>query len=148
MASETLKAMLNHWTGPVPHEEGVINLPFNVEEFCRENDAQLKAARILLLDAESHFANGSDDDGVDLWRRISDFLAPTSQDANYKPTTKNEGVTISSSDDGTENLLERLKPKRLDIKLGECSSLAHCFVGESDRCECGENARSSKDPPK
>lgn len=41
----------------------------------RYGDARAAEARELLRECEAHFAHGSDDDGVDLWRRISDALA-------------------------------------------------------------------------
>jgi hypothetical protein len=46
--SETLRLIMKHWTAELPKEEGFINLPFNIEEFCRENDlltAELSAMK-------------------------------------------------------------------------------------------------------
>lgn len=39
--SETLKAIFRHWTADIPPPDGVITLPFDIEEFCRENDEKL-----------------------------------------------------------------------------------------------------------
>lgn len=53
--SETLALIMKHWTEPIPDTGDPYDpekvggymkeLPFNVEEFCRENDARLKVLR-------------------------------------------------------------------------------------------------------
>lgn len=49
--SSTLKAILKHWTAPLPPENelgfGTIDLPFNLEAFCRENDTKLRALEYI-----------------------------------------------------------------------------------------------------
>ena len=47
MSSDTLAHMLEHWD-EISEGEGKIDLPFNIEEFCRENDH-----RIFALKAEN-----------------------------------------------------------------------------------------------
>jgi len=37
--SATLKAIMEHWDGELPGGEGQSVLPFNLEVFCRKNDA-------------------------------------------------------------------------------------------------------------
>lgn len=41
MSSKTLKAILNHWEGHPQFVPSPIELPFNVELFCGENDELL-----------------------------------------------------------------------------------------------------------
>jgi hypothetical protein len=40
--SKTLRSIMKHWKHPLPPEDdlgfGVIDLPFDIEAFCREND--------------------------------------------------------------------------------------------------------------
>lgn len=48
--SETLALIMKHWTGPLPQEDengfpGFVSFPFNVEEFCRENDEKLAQSK-------------------------------------------------------------------------------------------------------
>lgn len=40
-------------------------------------DCVLEARRTLLREVEIFFANGDEDDGMDLWRRISEHLTQT-----------------------------------------------------------------------
>ncbi len=35
---KTMKRIMNHWTAEIPEDFGYVDLPFNIEEFCREND--------------------------------------------------------------------------------------------------------------
>lgn len=37
--SKTLAAIMKHWKGAAPTGEGYFELPFDIEQFCRENDA-------------------------------------------------------------------------------------------------------------
>ena len=41
--SETLELIMKHWTAPLPTDPGIVDLPFNLEEFCREMDERLDA---------------------------------------------------------------------------------------------------------
>lgn len=43
--SETLKLIMTHWTQELPKEKSFIDLPFNIENFCRENDSALTQAQ-------------------------------------------------------------------------------------------------------
>jgi hypothetical protein len=43
--SETLKLIMKHWTAPFPEGGTFVDLPFNVEAFCREMDERLAQAR-------------------------------------------------------------------------------------------------------
>lgn len=42
--SQTLRAILDNWLGPIPNssEVEVSELPFNIENFCRDNDEILQ----------------------------------------------------------------------------------------------------------
>lgn len=44
LASKTLEAIMRHWTAEFPPSESPVSLPFNIEEFCRENDEELREA--------------------------------------------------------------------------------------------------------
>lgn len=47
--SKTLHAIVSHWIGPFPKDgEGWVDLPFSIENFCRENDARLAEAEALI----------------------------------------------------------------------------------------------------
>lgn len=43
--SPTLTALFTHWTDWPEDSEGHIDLPFNVEQFCRENDKKIEALK-------------------------------------------------------------------------------------------------------
>lgn len=47
-----MEKLLAHWTGG-PLTAGVIDLPFNIEEFCREQDAAYDALAAKLADEKS-----------------------------------------------------------------------------------------------
>jgi hypothetical protein len=44
MSSRTLGMIAKHWNGPLPQETGYTDLPFSIEDFCRENDALIDDA--------------------------------------------------------------------------------------------------------
>lgn len=44
MASKTLTAIMKHWTAEFPPNESPVTFPFDIEEFCRENDQPLREA--------------------------------------------------------------------------------------------------------
>jgi hypothetical protein len=47
--SETLKCILEQWIGDLPKDDaGVIQMPFDLETFCRDNDARLTEAREVI----------------------------------------------------------------------------------------------------
>jgi hypothetical protein len=49
--SLTLKHILQHWTAKIEGDAGCIDLPFNLEKFCLENDeklAELEAAKQVI----------------------------------------------------------------------------------------------------
>ena len=45
--SKTLASIISHWNGKMP-TEGCVNLPFDLESFCRENDAALEALKAIV----------------------------------------------------------------------------------------------------
>jgi hypothetical protein len=56
--SQTLKAILKHWTLPAWPGAGHLDLPFNIEEFCRDMDERLRQrdlAVTLTTESESEF---------------------------------------------------------------------------------------------
>lgn len=55
MESPTLKLITKHWSSDLPTADdlGTIDLPFNIEEFCRENDAILTKVEQSLTSAVS-----------------------------------------------------------------------------------------------
>lgn len=60
MASETLNHIMNNWTAKFPpNDEGFLELPFNIENFCRENDEKLDALKREVLAARDIFDGNS-----------------------------------------------------------------------------------------
>lgn len=45
---------------------------------------------------------------------------------------------------GGKPVEETLKPhiREFNIPVGECSELAHCFVGHEEKCVCGKTSRA------
>lgn len=52
MSSPTLTHMLEHWN-EILDGEGMIELPFNLEEFCRENDQRLAGLAEDLMESSA-----------------------------------------------------------------------------------------------
>lgn len=47
--SSTLKSIMKHWRAELGEKSQCIDLPFNVEEFCRETDAKMNKLKALIL---------------------------------------------------------------------------------------------------
>ena len=63
MESETLTSILDHWIGETPwrHKdlpaEGAVDLPFNLEEFCRQNDRRIAELEFSFILKELRIAS-------------------------------------------------------------------------------------------
>ena len=54
MSSPTLEIIMRYWSEPLPETEGTLDLPFDIESFCRDNDTvmEIRDKRIAELEAE------------------------------------------------------------------------------------------------
>lgn len=76
--SKTLKAIMAHWTSTFPPDNNFIQLPFNLEAFCHENDgivAELPDLRWFRDEINKRVMPGQTDSGDAAYEVVQDLRA-------------------------------------------------------------------------